>query len=129
MRQYTRKIARLLTVAFVLSAFTPLLLCGGSSFTKAEASDCCRAMDFKCHKNDGNGACCQHQSVAPLNLAITSALKLAPPQPLATIGLLPVVATGGVLGSQSCHQVFDFLPGHSPPGTVPLFLFHSTLLI
>jgi hypothetical protein len=129
MRRYTRKLATFVTLAFVLSIFTPLLLCGGTSFTKAEASDCCRAMDFKCHKNEGDGPCCKHQSIAPLNLAITSAVELAPAQPLTTIGLLPVIANSGLLASQCRHQLFIFSSGHSPPETVPLFLINSTLLI
>src|SRR2546423_13126527 len=126
MRRYTRKLARVLTAAFVLSIFTPLLLCGGTSFTKVEASDCCRAMDSKCHKTNGDDPCCKHQSVAPLNLAISSAPQLAPPQALVAFSLLPVVLGTAPVSSQFHRQFFQFFHGHSPPEAVPLFLFHST---
>ncbi|PYV02372.1 MAG: hypothetical protein DMG26_11530 [Acidobacteria bacterium] len=129
MYRYSRRLAQLLTLAFLASIFAPFLLCGGGSLTQAEASDCCRAMQFKCHKSDGDGACCKHQTVAPLHLAITSPSELRPPQPLATLGLLPVAASGGLLGTQSPHQLFDLFSGHSPPETAPLFLLNSTLLI
>ena len=129
MRATSRKAGQLLTAIFTLSVFAPLLLCGGSSFTKAEASDCCRAMGSQCQKNKSNNPCCKHEAVAPLHLAVTSTSELAPPQPLATISLLPVAASDGLLGRQSRHQLFDFLQGHSPPESVPLFIFHSTLLI
>lgn len=129
MRRYSRRLAKFLTVAFVVSIFTPLLLCGGDSFTKAEASDCCRAMGLKCHKNNSDSACCKHQNVGPLDLAVTSAAQLAPPQPLATIGLFPIVAKGGLLENQTGHRLFELFSGHSPPENVPLFILHSTLLI
>src|SRR5438132_4204177 len=126
MRWYARKVAILLLVGFGLLIFTPLLLCGGSSFSKSEASDCCRAMDYKCHKSEGDGPCCKHESVAPLHLAIHSPSELAPPpQPLATVSLLPIIAND-LFGAQSRHHLFVLIPGHSPPETVSLFLFNST---
>jgi len=118
-----------MTLAFGLSAFVPFLLCGGGSPTKAEASACCRAMQFKCHKTDGDSACCKHQSVAPLQPAIASASVVAPPQPLATVGVLSITVTGGSLAGQFGDRLLDLFPAHSPPGSVPLFLFHSTFLI
>jgi len=122
-------LARLMTLAFALSVFVPFLLCGAGSVTKAEASACCRAMQFKCHKTDGESGCCKHQSVAPVQPAISSASQVAPQQPLAAVGVLPSAFTGGLLGSQFGHRLFDLFPAHSPPGGVPLFLFHSTFLI
>src|SRR5215467_277264 len=128
MRRCARKITILLLVGFGLLIFSPLLLCGGSSFTKSEASDCCRAMDYKCNNSKSNGPCCKHESVAPLHLAIHSPSELSPPQPLATVGVLSI--TGNELfGNQSGHHLLILLPGHSPPESVALFLFHSTLLI
>ena len=127
-RRHVRSLAKLLTLTFGLSAFAPLLLCGGGSPTKTEASACCRAMQFQCHKTDGDSACCKHQSVAPLQPAMASASPLAP-QPLATLGLLPVGVAGGLLANQSRQRLIDSLLVHSPPEGVPLFLFHSTLLI
>jgi hypothetical protein len=129
MRRHVRSLARLVTLAFALSLLVPFLLCGAGSVTRVEASACCRAMQFKCHRADGDGACCKHQSVAPVQLGIASASQVAPPQPLATVGVLPVVVTGGLLESQFGNRLFDLSFAHSPPGGVPLFLFHSTFLI
>jgi hypothetical protein len=86
-------------------------------------------MQFKCHKKDAEGACCKHQTITPLHLAVTSISELAPPQPVALIGLAPILASGDLLRGQPGHQVFDLFPGHSPPETIPLFIFHSALLI
>jgi hypothetical protein len=127
-RRHVRSFARLVTLAFGLSTFAPFLLCGGFP-TKAEASACCRAMQFKCHKADGDSACCKHQRIAPLQPAIASASQATPPQPLATVGLLPAAVTARSLASNFGQLLFDLFPAHSPPGSVPLFLFHSTFLI
>jgi len=129
MRRHVRSLARLVTLAFAVSVFVPFLLCGADSVTKAEASACCRAMQFKCHKTDGESPCCKHQSVAPVQPAISSASQVAPPQPLATVGVLPIAVTGSLLAGQFGDRLFDLFPAHSPPGSVPLFLFHSTFLI
>lgn len=129
MRRYSREFASLLTLLFAVSGFSPLLLCGGSSFTKAEASDCCRAMQFKCHKNNGDEPCCKHRTVAPLHLALTSTFEVAAPQPPALRTLVPIVAGSELLTRQAGHQFSDLFAGHSPPETVPLFLLHSTLLV
>ena len=128
-RRHVRSFAKLVTLAFGLSAFAPFLLCGGGFPTKAEASACCRAMQFQCHKTDGESACCKHQSVAPVQPAISSASQVAPPQPLATVGVLPIAVTGSLLAGQFGDRLLDLFPAHSPPGSVPLFLFHSTFLI
>ena len=127
--RHVRSFAKLLTLAFGLSAFAPFLLCGGGSPTKMEASACCRAMQFQCHKTDGESACCKHQSVAPLQPAIASGSPLTPPQPLATVGVLWTPVKGGALAGQFGDRLFDLFPAHAPPGSVPLFLFHSTFLI
>jgi hypothetical protein len=129
MRRHVRSLARLETLAFAISVFVPFLLCGAGLVAKEEASACCRAMQFKCHKTDGDSACCKQQSVAPPQPAIASASQLAPPQPQATVGLLPADLTCGLLGNQSGHRVIEQFPVHSPPDGVPLFLFHSTFLI
>ena len=128
MRRHVRSFAKLLTLAFGLSPFAPFLLCGSGSPTKLEASACCRAMQFKCHKTDGDGACCKHERVTPVQPAIASASHLAPP-PLATVGVLPIAVTGGSRAAQYGDRQLDLFPAHSPPGSVPLFLFHSILLI
>src|SRR6516165_10692347 len=112
-RRHVRSFAKLVTLAFGLSAFAPFLLCGGGSPTKVEASACCRAMQFKCHKTDGDSACCNHQSVAPFQPAIASGSPLAPPQPLATINVLPIPVTGGALAGQFGDRLFDLFPAHS----------------
>src|SRR5215472_8029277 len=129
MRRHARRLARSVTLAYALSVFVPFLLCGAGPVTKTESSACCRAMQFKCHKAHGDGPCCKHQSVAPVQSAIASASQVPPLQPLATVGVLPIAVTGGLLGRQFCHRLFDLSPAHAPPGNVPLFLFHSTLLI
>jgi hypothetical protein len=129
MRRHMRSLGSLVTLAFALSVFVPFLLCGAGSVTKAEASACCRAMRFKCHKADGDGACCKHQSVAPVPPGITSASQVSPPRPLATVGVLTIAAAGGSLAGQFGDRLFDLFPAHSPPGSIPLFLFHSTFLI
>ena len=86
-------------------------------------------MRFKCHKTDGGGACCKHEGVTPVQPAIGSASQVTPPQPLATVGVLPVAVTGDSLVGQFGDRLFDLFPAHSPPGSIPLFLFHSTFLI
>jgi len=128
-RRHVRSFAKLVTLAFGLSAFAPFLLCGGGFPTKAEASACCRAMQFQCHKTNGDSACCKHQSVAPVPPGITSASQVSPSRPLATVGVLPVAVTARSLASHFGQRLFDLFPAHSPPGSVPLFLFHLILLI
>ena len=130
MRRHVRGLAKLVVFAFALSAFTQFLLCGAGSFTKSEASECCRAMQFKCHATEADSACCEHETIAPLHLAITPVRLLAPRQPLATIGVLPVAAAAGALvGNQCGHRIFDLFPAHSPPEGVSLFLLLATFLI
>src|SRR6266568_1862940 len=74
-----------------------------------------RAMQFKCHATEADSACCKHETITPLHLAITPVRLLAPRQPLATIGVLPVAAAAGALpGNQCGHRIFDLFPAHSP---------------
>jgi hypothetical protein len=130
MRRHLRGLAKFVLLAFALSVFTQSLLCGAGSFTKSEASECCRAMLFKCHATEADSACCKHETIAPLHLAITPARLLAPRQPLATVSVLPVAAAAGaLLGNQCGHRIFDLFPAHSPPEGVSLFLLLATFLI
>ena len=129
MRRHVRSLARLLTLAFGLSVSVPFLLCGVGPVTSLEASACCRAMQFKCHKADGGSACCKHLSAAPVQPAIASASRLGPPHALATVGVLPVALINRLFPGQLGGRLFDEFAAHSPPGRVPLFLLHSTFLI
>ncbi|PYV09675.1 MAG: hypothetical protein DMG23_10190 [Acidobacteria bacterium] len=118
MRGQLLNLAKFLIVAFALSIFMPLLLCGGGSFTKAEASNCCRALQFECQQKDGAGACGKHQTITPVHLAVTSASELAPPQPLTLIGLAPVLSSGDLLRGQVGHHLFNLFPRHFPPEAI-----------
>lgn len=115
----------------VLGGFlSPVLLCGrGAITTEQEASSCCRAMSYACHKSDGGGPCCKHKMTSPAPVAVVTAARgLSCPQPVLLAVLLPSLANFSALPGLS-YVSFPLIGGHSPPGNVPLFVLHSSLLI
>ncbi len=124
-----RVLPRLLAISLVFSVLGPGLVCGDGPTTKQEASDCCRAMHFACHKTNGGGTCCKHQASARAPLAVaTLARSPVAPQPSFTAAFLaassafePLVPSAS-FSTQSAAR-------HPPPTGPPLFLLHSALLI
>jgi hypothetical protein len=124
-----RVLVRLLAISLVFSVLGPSLVCGGGPTTTREASDCCRAMHFACHKAKGGGTCCKHQASAAAPLAV-AALSRSPiaPQPSFTAAFL---AAGSALQPLLPSASFSNLSAarHPPPTGPPLFLVNSALLI
>ncbi|HKS97294.1 MAG TPA: hypothetical protein VJV74_14320 [Terriglobia bacterium] len=133
-RRFTRRSsfrlpARLVAVLLPLSLLAPTLLCGVQAISPRDASACCRAMKFACHRGDTYSACCERQAPEPSRLAIIAPVrKSTHSQPMLAVSLLPIAAMNATpSGWQRAPSASD--TGHAPPGEVPLFLLHSILLI
>ena len=129
MRWYSPRVIKSLAVGLLFAVFAPSLLCGGAAFTTSEAMDCCRAMEYKCHTKNSMGACCQHQASAPLQAAVTSVSGVSINPALAPAVLLPPFTNYTILTAAADQKRFAIFAGDSPPGNIPLFLAHLTLLI
>ncbi len=124
-----RGLARFLAASLVFSLLGPSVLCGGGFTTKQDATDCCRAMHFACHKRDGNGSCCKHEASAPTPVAVAPRPHgLADRQIQATSALLRALNPSPLL-APAARFCFALLEDHPPPRHVPLFLLHSIFLI
>jgi hypothetical protein len=128
MPSLSRKLASSLILALLASIFGPLFLCGGGPMNKAEGSACCRAMHFRCHVKDGRSSCCEHQTMAVLQITLNTPQSECSPQTPSPISLPYAVSTHDVLAAASSRAIL-VVPSHSPPEAVPLFLRHATLLI
>ena len=124
-----RGLARFLAAALVFSTSGPSVLCGGGVTTKQDATDCCRAMHFACHKRDGNGSCCKHDVSAPAPMAVAPRPhSLVDKQPRATGSFLPAIDPLPLL-VPAARSGLALSEDHPPPQDVPLFLLHSIFRI
>ena len=124
-----RSLIRLVVLSLLLSAFVSPLLCGQGFATAEQTAECCRAMQGQCQKRGTGASCCNDKPAAPAPVAVAPAsvdVRLCPSP--ATISILPPPADV-TFSSFTLQRRSRFSFGHSPPRDVPLFLYHSTLLI
>lgn len=122
-----RAVARVVALSLVFSLLGPALLCGLPPAPPNDASDCCRAMRFACHEQDGNRVCCNQPVSTPSLVAVpTQVRRLVNPLPSLTGALLSAAETPLLALRSVCLSSTSL---HPPPGNVPLFLLHSALLI
>lgn len=126
-RGSTKNLSKCLALLIGLAFFAPVLQCGAGLATANQTMACCRAMKDACHKMSGD-ACCHHRpdKLSPM-ISAPPAQHFSGVQPAFTAALLP--ATGSALPVRPLRCFAPSSVSHSPPGSIPLFLFHSTLLI
>ncbi len=121
-------IARIVVFSVAVSFLAPALACASGMRTAPNASACCRAMRYTCHKAGDNISCCQQRGPLPVPPALAasghSTYNLDRPITFSTLAAPPnhSVATGA-------PRALSIFAGLSPPGREPLFLLHSSLLI
>jgi hypothetical protein len=128
MRRLSRNLTGTLILTLMALVFGPLLLCGSGPMSKAEASACCRAMHFQCHRDGRTSACCEHQEFAPLHVTLSTAQDSVAMHPQIAGTVLGSVPTLNVPQPRSAWDLFP-VSSHSPPKLVPLFLRNSSLRI
>src|SRR5271169_4501134 len=111
------------------TAATPLSIAQACQASVASESACCRAMRFTCHHSAAPSSCCQRDASAPAPGAVPLPVKkVSGPSTIFTLaGLLPPASPTFL--DPSALQAQMHFGGNSPPGNVPIFLLHSTLLI
>jgi|SRR5579863_3476077 len=120
--------ARCVTAVLSLTLLAPALACGATRAVPAQASACCRAMNFACHERGGL-VCCEHPRPQDGGLALASPVRtVTRSQPEGATVLLPAASILGASPALSRARA-GFSAGYSPPPLALPFLLHSVLLI